>query len=64
MKVGVVQNNPKLLEVRRNLTEVLELMSSKKADLWVLPEFFASGYRYRSKKEVEKVAEIIPSGLM
>jgi len=32
-------------------------MQGKRADLWVLPEFFAAGYKYESKKEVSSVAE-------
>lgn len=42
--------------------DVLSLVEKSKADLWVLPEFFASGYNFKNQKEVSLVAENIPNG--
>lgn len=59
----MVQNYPKFLKKEQNIQEALQGMEKKQADLWVLPEFFATGYNFRSKKEVAKVAENIPAGM-
>ena len=63
MRVGFLQNNPKILKVRENLDAALSLIRGKEADLWVFPEFFATGYTFKSKKEVAQVAEKVPGGL-
>ncbi len=60
--VGIVQNDPKFLDIERNIAGCLAKMSLKKADFWVLPEFFASGYNFSSRGQAEKAAESIPSG--
>ena len=62
-KVGFVQNYPKFLRVGENIAQALELMNGHSADLWVLPEFFATGYNFKNKKEVAQVAEKVPEGL-
>ncbi len=62
MKAGFLQNNPQFLRVRENVARALSILKNKKADLWVLPELFASGYRFKSKSEVRRAAETIPSG--
>lgn len=56
-KIGVVQNNPKFLKKKENTVAVLELMDRLHADLWVLPELFASGYNFSTKAEAAKCAE-------
>jgi predicted amidohydrolase len=56
-KIGVVQNSPKFLKAGENLHAALALMDRLQADLWVLPELFASGYNFASKKEAAKCAE-------
>jgi len=61
-KIGVVQNSPKFLKAGENVAAALELMEKLEADLWVLPELFASGYNFKSKKEAARCAEEIPSG--
>jgi len=50
-KIGVVQNSPKFLKAKENVAACLELMDRLDADLWVLPELFASGYNFKNKKK-------------
>ena len=57
LRLGVVQNSPKFLKAGPNLQACFELMDQQPADLWVLPEFFASGYNFKTKKEAAKCAE-------
>lgn len=61
-KVGVVQNSPRFLKVRSNVAACLDLMDRLPADLWVLPELFASGYNFRTKREAARCAERAPDG--
>lgn len=62
MRLGVVQTNPLFGEWRRNLDAALSLAEGHSADLWVLPEFFASGYQFVDAGEVTRLAEPIPAG--
>ncbi len=62
-KIGVLQNHPRFLKVRENIADALGLMEKSRADLWVLPEFFATGYNFKSKKEVASVAEPVSAGM-
>ncbi|MEK7390368.1 MAG: nitrilase-related carbon-nitrogen hydrolase [Elusimicrobiota bacterium] len=57
LRLGVVQNSPKFLRVPENIKSCFELMDRQPADLWVLPEFFASGYHFKTKREAAKCAE-------
>lgn len=61
-RIGIVQNNPKFLKARENVAACLGLMDKLPADLWVLPELFASGYNFKNKKEAALCAENVPSG--
>ncbi|MBI4375819.1 MAG: acyltransferase [Elusimicrobia bacterium] len=61
-KIGIVQNNPRFLKARANVSAALALMDSIEADLWVLPELFASGYNFKTKKEAARCAERAPGG--
>ena len=56
-KIGVVQNSPKFLKAKDNIADALSLMERLDADLWVLPELFASGYNFKTKAEAAKCAE-------
>ncbi len=56
-KIGIVQNFPKFLKAGLNIQSCLNLMDTLDADLWVLPEFFASGYNFKTKKEAAFCAE-------
>ncbi|MEW6325195.1 MAG: nitrilase-related carbon-nitrogen hydrolase, partial [Nitrospirota bacterium] len=62
LRVGVVQTNPQFGRVRANLARALRLMAGSPADLYVLPELFATGYQFCSKDEVARLAEPIPAG--
>ena len=62
MRIGIVQSNPIFGKVEKNLHRVEELMGEGKADLWVLPELFATGYQFVSRKDLEQLAEPIPNG--
>jgi len=59
MKIGYVQTSPTFSEKTQNFEQVKKLLSNTKADLIVLPELFATGYTFISKKEVESLAEDI-----
>lgn len=61
-RVGVVQNSPRFLKPGPNIQDCLRLMDAQRADLWVLPELFASGYNFKTKKEAARCAENVPSG--
>jgi predicted amidohydrolase len=56
-KIGVLQNDPKFLKAKENVAAALDLMDRLRADLWVLPELFASGYNFKTKAEAAKCAE-------
>ncbi|MBI4060950.1 MAG: acyltransferase [Elusimicrobia bacterium] len=56
-RLGVVQNSPKFLKAPENIKACFELMDKQAADLWVLPEFFASGYNFKTRKEARQCAE-------
>ncbi|MCX7983357.1 MAG: acyltransferase [Bacteroidetes bacterium] len=57
MKVGVVQTNPLFGEVDKNISSAIDLMKLEKADVYVLPELFATGYSFISQDEVQSLAE-------
>ncbi|MBI5629867.1 MAG: acyltransferase [Elusimicrobia bacterium] len=63
-RIGVVQNNPKLLKPKENVASCLALMGRLEADLWVLPELFHSGYNFKTKKEAARCAESAESGAL
>jgi len=56
-KVGICQFKPELFQVEKNLNTMQSLLKNHSADLIVLPELAASGYLFKSKEEVEKIAE-------
>lgn len=56
-RLGVVQNSPRFLKAPENIKAAFELMDGHEADLWVLPEFFAAGYNFKTKKEAAACAE-------
>lgn len=62
MRIGIVQSSPVFGEVEANITSALNLMSSHQADLWVLPELFATGYQFVDASETRALAEPAPDG--
>lgn len=56
-KIGYVQNSPQFGDKKENFTRIQELLKDLNADLIVLPELFATGYAFTSRKEVESLAE-------
>ena len=62
MKIGILQTQPRFAAVAENVENALAQIASKKADLWVLPELFNTGYQFISKKEVLALSEPIPTG--
>jgi predicted amidohydrolase len=57
MRVAVVQTKPEFGEVRQNVLHAISMMDKVKADLFVLPELFNTGYNFVDIREVRKFAE-------
>ncbi len=57
MRVGVVQFAPVFGAVARNIAKVVSLVRGQDADIWVLPELFATGYQIRDRAETQALAE-------
>lgn len=57
MRVAVIQTNPVFGEVSSNVEAALKQMDSVRADLFVLPELFNTGYNFADKAELERLAE-------
>jgi len=57
LKVAVVQTNPEFGNVKKNIDDAVAMMTSTKADVYVLPELFNTGYNFIDKNEVEQLAE-------
>ncbi|MCX6094841.1 MAG: acyltransferase [Candidatus Bipolaricaulota bacterium] len=62
MRIGIAQTRPEFGERDRNLNDTFALLSREAADLWVIPEFFASGYQFARAEEVRDLAEPVPDG--
>ena len=62
LKVGFVQNNPVFASVQQNLNRFEELIKNQTADLFVLPELFATGYQFKDMEESRGLAEPVPGG--
>lgn len=62
MRIGIAQTSPQFGEIDRNLSQALDLLSRHAADLWILPELFATGYQFRDLLELQTLAEPVPGG--
>ena len=62
-KVGFVQNKPVFASVQQNLNRIEELFKNQNADLFVLPELFATGYQFKDMEESRDLAEPVPGGV-
>jgi predicted amidohydrolase len=60
--LGFVQSSPEFGAPDRNRDRLLAQIRRVEADLGVLPELCHSGYVFRSRDELERLAEPIPSG--
>ncbi|MFO8144484.1 MAG: nitrilase-related carbon-nitrogen hydrolase [Candidatus Syntrophosphaera sp.] len=61
-RVSVLQFEPKLLDVKENLTRLEKMLQGLETDLVVLPELCTSGYLFASSDEVQSVSEEIRNG--
>jgi predicted amidohydrolase len=62
MKAGFYQFSPDFGKKKDNLKRVLSVLRNADADLFVLPEFFATGYQFVSQEEISALSEAIPTG--
>ncbi|MCK5147754.1 acyltransferase [bacterium] len=62
MQVGFVQFEPIFGEKKLNFERIKELILTRQADLWVLPELFATGYQFKSQEEMRGLAEPASGG--
>jgi len=62
MYAGFFQFNTAFGRKRENLEKVRAATRDTSLDLFVLPEFFATGYQFVSPDEVAELAEAIPGG--
>ena len=63
MKVAAVQTKPVFGQVERNLEKAAELIrSAARADFYILPELFTTGYLFESREEVRELAEPAEGG--
>jgi predicted amidohydrolase len=57
MRAAVVQMCPEFGDVARNIARAEEMVSSKSADVYVLPELALSGYLFESRAEATSLAQ-------
>ena len=57
MKIATVQNSPVFGEKEKNINDLLKMMDSTPAELYILPEMSYSGYQLVSKEEAETLAD-------
>ncbi len=62
MKVGFIQNNPVFGAKESNLARIVSVLAEASADLFVLPELFATGYQFKDRAEAFDLAETVPDG--
>jgi predicted amidohydrolase len=62
-RVGLLQFEPKFLKIDENLNKIKKMIRPVEADLIVLPELATSGYIFKTKQELEIVAEPAKSGV-
>jgi predicted amidohydrolase len=62
MRVAAVQTQPVFGDLARNRERAAGLVRSTSAQLYVLPELFATGYLFQDRDEVARYAEEYPTG--
>ena len=61
MKIATVQNSPLFGEKEKNINDLLKMMDSTDAELYILPEMSYSGYQFISKEEAAALADKVDS---
>jgi len=61
MKIATVQNSPVFGEKEKNINDLLKMMESTPAELYILPEMSYSGYQLVSKEEAATLADKVDS---
>ena len=61
MKIATVQNSPLFGEKEKNINDLLKMMDSTEAELYILPEMSYSGYQFISKEEAAALADKVDS---
>ena len=61
MKIATVQNSPLFGEKEKNINDLLKMMDSTEAELYILPEMSYSGYQLVSKEEAANLADKVDS---
>jgi predicted amidohydrolase len=56
MTIAIAQTSPRFLAMEQNLENAVELIESTKADLFLFPELFLSGYTFSTRDQVETCA--------
>jgi predicted amidohydrolase len=51
--------NPAFGEISANVAQAMALMEGVRADMYVLPELFNTGYNFTGRQEVERLAESV-----
>ena len=64
MRIALLQNAPHLHAVQENLDAVEKLLDGHEADLFVLPELFATGYLFEDRQQLAGFAEELGHGLI
>ena len=62
MTLATIQTDPVFGAKDDNIRQAIRLMRSTPADLYVLPELFASGYNFLSRHEAAELAEALGNG--
>ena len=62
MRLVLVQNEPLLGQVSKNLAAVRAMVGETPFDLLVLPELFATGYYFNNRDQVDRLSEEVPGG--
>jgi len=62
MKAGCYQFDPIFGNKEENLKKITSAVADVEIDLLVLPEFFATGYQFRSRDEVAELSETVKNG--
>ncbi len=62
MRIAAVQTAPRFGAVDENRRRAAALVRSVRADLYVLPELFNTGYLFNDREEVDALAEPYPEG--